>query len=232
MCLLTWVGSGGHWGKHTERSTEVAALRWRHNDHAGVSNHQPHGCLLNSSFRRKSKKTSKLRVTGFVREIHRGPVNFPHKWPVTRKCFHLMTSSWVSIVTLTNAWLFWYWGRDIPGELGHHQGCWCHGSLRRHAISSHGIQCRINGTVVFHDARFRPVLSQSRVIGEYSNISLKVFTDDTQQVNGLWCYGPTPQGPWGLQRTALPATGPRHLGTTMPNTRSGRPAINSPMHKI
>ena len=21
-------------------------------------------------------------------------VNFPHKWPVTRKCFHLMTSSW------------------------------------------------------------------------------------------------------------------------------------------
>ena len=23
----------------------------------------------------------------FVREIHRGPVNFPHKWPVTRKMF-------------------------------------------------------------------------------------------------------------------------------------------------
>ena len=39
-------------------------LRWRHNDHAGVSNHQPHGCLLNRLFRRKSKKTSKLRVTG------------------------------------------------------------------------------------------------------------------------------------------------------------------------
>ena len=40
------------------------ALRWRHNDHAGVSNHQPPGCLLNRLFRRKSKKTSKLRVTG------------------------------------------------------------------------------------------------------------------------------------------------------------------------
>ena len=40
------------------------ALGWRHNDHAGVSNHQPHGCLLNRLFRRKSKKTSKLRVTG------------------------------------------------------------------------------------------------------------------------------------------------------------------------
>ena len=30
----------------------------------GVSNHQPHDCLLNRSFRRISKKTSKLRVTG------------------------------------------------------------------------------------------------------------------------------------------------------------------------
>ena len=30
----------------------------------------------------------------FVRGIHRRPVNSPHKWPVTRKCFHLMTSSW------------------------------------------------------------------------------------------------------------------------------------------
>ena len=30
----------------------------------------------------------------FVRGIHRGPVNSPHKWPVTRKMFPLMTSSW------------------------------------------------------------------------------------------------------------------------------------------
>ena len=48
-------------------------LRWRHNDHTGVSNHQPHGCLLNRLFRRTSKKTSKLRVTGLC------------AWPVTRK---------------------------------------------------------------------------------------------------------------------------------------------------
>ena len=34
-------------------------LHWRHNDHDGVSNHQPHGCLLNRLFRRRSKKTSK-----------------------------------------------------------------------------------------------------------------------------------------------------------------------------
>ena len=40
------------------------ALHWRHNDHGGVLNHQPHGCLLNRLFRRRSKKSSKLRVTG------------------------------------------------------------------------------------------------------------------------------------------------------------------------
>ena len=34
-------------------------LQWRHDDHDSVSNHQPHGW----------------------------PVNFPHKWPVTRKMF-------------------------------------------------------------------------------------------------------------------------------------------------
>ena len=59
-------------------------LRWRHNDHAGVSNHQPHGCLLNRLFRRNSKKTSKLRVTGLCAGNSPG---IPHKWPVTRKMF-------------------------------------------------------------------------------------------------------------------------------------------------
>ena len=42
----------------------VWSLQWRHNECECVSNHQPHECLLNSLFRRRSKKTSKLRVTG------------------------------------------------------------------------------------------------------------------------------------------------------------------------
>ena len=42
----------------------VPTLHWRHNERDGVSNHQPHDCLLNCLFRRRSKKTSKLRVTG------------------------------------------------------------------------------------------------------------------------------------------------------------------------
>ena len=62
-----------------------SSLHWRHNDHGGVSNHQPHGCLLNRLFRRRSKKTSKLRVTGLCAGNSPGPVNSPHKGPVTRK---------------------------------------------------------------------------------------------------------------------------------------------------
>ena len=40
------------------------ALQWRHNEHDGVSKYQPHDCLFNRLFRRRSKKTSKFRVTG------------------------------------------------------------------------------------------------------------------------------------------------------------------------
>ena len=40
------------------------ALRWRHNGRDSVSNHQPQEYLLNCLFRRRSKKTSKPRVTG------------------------------------------------------------------------------------------------------------------------------------------------------------------------
>ena len=39
-------------------------LSWRHDERDGVSNHQPNDCLLNRLFRLRSKKTSKLRVTG------------------------------------------------------------------------------------------------------------------------------------------------------------------------
>ena len=45
-------------------SNSGQVLQWRHNEHDGVSNHQPHGCLLNRLYKCRSKKTSKLRVTG------------------------------------------------------------------------------------------------------------------------------------------------------------------------
>ena len=70
-----------------KQGTYTSLLQWCYNGHDGVSNHQPHDCLSNRLFRRRSKKTSKLRVLAFARGIHRGPVNSPRKWPVTRKMF-------------------------------------------------------------------------------------------------------------------------------------------------
>ena len=40
------------------------SLKWRHNGRYGVSNPQPHDCLLRRLFRRWSKKSLKLPVTG------------------------------------------------------------------------------------------------------------------------------------------------------------------------
>ena len=65
----------------------TVALQWRNHERDGVPNHQPHNCLFNSLFRRRSKKASKLRITWpCVRGIHRWPDSL-HKGPVMRKIF-------------------------------------------------------------------------------------------------------------------------------------------------
>ena len=56
------------------------ALLWRHNDRDGVSYHQPRDCLLNRLFRRRSKKTSKLRVTGLCAGNSPVTGEFPAQW--------------------------------------------------------------------------------------------------------------------------------------------------------
>ena len=58
-------------------SLSMTSLRWRHNGHDGVSNHQPHHCLLNRLFGCTSKKTSKLRVTGLCAGNSPGTGEFP-----------------------------------------------------------------------------------------------------------------------------------------------------------
>ena len=84
---ITWRTVGQSWNSNPEWHGWYIALHWRHNDHDGVSNHQPHDCLLNRLFRRRSRKTSKLRVTGLCVGTSPGPVISPHKGPVTRKMF-------------------------------------------------------------------------------------------------------------------------------------------------
>ena len=65
------------------------SLQWRYNEHDSVSNHQHLNYLLSRLFRCRSKKTSKLRVTGF------GEGNSRTSGQLRGKCFHLMTSSWI-----------------------------------------------------------------------------------------------------------------------------------------
>ena len=50
--------------KSVNKYLHIFTLQWHHNEHDGISNHQPHDCILNRLFRRRSKKISKLRVTG------------------------------------------------------------------------------------------------------------------------------------------------------------------------
>ena len=62
----TWLHHGNHLIDvyHNASCWGTTPLQWCHNEHDGISDHQPYDCLLNRLFRRRSKKTSKLRVTG------------------------------------------------------------------------------------------------------------------------------------------------------------------------
>ena len=66
---------------------QLIALQWRHNGRDSVSNHQPHHCLLNDYSDADQRKHQSSASLAFVWGSHRGPVNFPHKWPVMRKMF-------------------------------------------------------------------------------------------------------------------------------------------------
>ena len=79
-CAITSVS------KHPVRH-RMHTLQWRHNERDGVSNHRCLDCLLNRLLRRRSKKTSKLRVTGLCEGNPPVTCGFPHKGSMTRKMF-------------------------------------------------------------------------------------------------------------------------------------------------
>ena len=76
------------WWDHTYRISHT--LQWRQNNRHGVSNHQPHDFIYSTVYsgtdERKRQSSASL---AFVREIHRWPVNSPHKEPVKQKMFPL-----------------------------------------------------------------------------------------------------------------------------------------------
>ena len=126
---------GLQYGESGGRCSTVAAsdsiksrttLHWNHNDYDRVSNHQPHGCLLNRLFRHRPKKTSKLRVTGLCAGNSPGPVNSQHKGPVTREMFPFddVIMSWHD----KQGWYYLdikicLWMSDKPMEASFPPGC-------------------------------------------------------------------------------------------------------------
>ena len=76
-----------------------STLRWRHNMRGSVSNHQPHDCLLNRLFRRRSKKTSKLRVI----------INTSLLWKTNNRKWSPYFSG--------SRWLFWITSCDLWGSV-------------------------------------------------------------------------------------------------------------------
>ena len=72
---------------HSTSRGKCISLQWRHNEHKGVSNHQPYDCLLNLLFRRRWKITSKLRASGLCEGNWPVTGEFPTQRPVMRKMF-------------------------------------------------------------------------------------------------------------------------------------------------
>ena len=73
-----------------QNTGRFSALRWRHNGRDIVSNHQPHHCLLNRLFRRRSKKISKLRVTGLCAGNSPGTSKFPAQMASNAENFSIL----------------------------------------------------------------------------------------------------------------------------------------------
>ena len=92
------------------RST-FGSLRWRHNEWDGVSNHQPHHCLLNRLSGRRSKKTSKPRLTGLCAGNSPGTGEFPAQMASNAENVSIWCGHHVSIWT----WKYVCQISHIPG---------------------------------------------------------------------------------------------------------------------
>ena len=88
------------------------SLQWRHNGPDGVSNHWLLDCLLSRLFRRRSKKTSKLCVTGLCEGNSPVTGEFPSLMASTTR----VPTRW-PIFFPENSLIF-FWFLKFPEELG------------------------------------------------------------------------------------------------------------------
>ena len=115
-------------------------LQWHHNGHDSVSNHQPYDCLLKRLFRRKSKKTLKLRVTGLCAGNSPGTCEFPAQmasnaenvsiwWRHYDKTNDAQVDTFCNMVFVTGLMSIWRWWIDI-GDTVLLRHNWCHACNR------------------------------------------------------------------------------------------------------
>ena len=77
ICITNMTCTTVWFAPQNQTTWRAISLQWRHNGRDSISNHQPHDCLLNRLFRRRSQKTSKLRTTGLCAGNSSGASEFP-----------------------------------------------------------------------------------------------------------------------------------------------------------
>ena len=82
-----WVPGRQGWRQSTTAVVRCRPLKWRHNEHDGVSNTSITIFYTTVCLGAEQRKHQSSASLVFVRGIHWWPVNSPHKWPVTRKMF-------------------------------------------------------------------------------------------------------------------------------------------------
>ena len=103
----------------------LLTLQWRHNERNGLSNDRRLGRLRNRLFRRRSKKTQKLRVTGLCEGNPPVTGVFPsQRASNAEKCLHLMTLTWTLFMIRWNYVSTWYVGSHLRHVLTSGQLIW------------------------------------------------------------------------------------------------------------
>ena len=92
------------------RQDWFTSLQWRHNGWDGVLNHLPHYCLLNRLFRHRSKKTSKLSVTGLCE----GNSPVTGEFPTQRASNVKNVSIWWRYHVMIHDFVVWLICDDLP----------------------------------------------------------------------------------------------------------------------
>ena len=84
-------------------TSQLCPWQRHHNGRDSVSNHQPHDCFPNRLFRRRSKKTSKLHVTGLCTRNSPRTGEFPAKMASNAENVsiwwrHHVNCKWIAII--------------------------------------------------------------------------------------------------------------------------------------